>query len=226
MTHIIDLILIALMLLIVLISAKRGIVLTVFDIASGFVSFLLGRTLSEPAANWIYSEYVRDSVIDFLDTQLKNAENGISNVITDALSLLDFLPDGAVALLENSAEFDLDTLTREIINGAVSVSEIEAEFVGPVVISLIKMAAFAAISFAAVVVFRILSKIISRFIRSSKIAGGLDTVLGGVFGILKGAIYICIAAAVINVISYASVSLAQYAADSYICTFVSDLTGF
>ncbi len=225
MNHIIDLILIAFILLIMFNSAKRGIVLTLFDIVAGIVSIMAGKLLSERAADYIYENFVRESVQEFLSEQLSEIEGNISDVISDAMSLFDFLPEGALTFLEDYSDFDSDTFSREVLSGTVSVAEIESEFASPIVLSLLQLITFAVIAALVLLVFKIFSRIVHKFISHSKIADGVDTVLGGVFGIAKGGIYACVLAAIINVISCTSSVLAEYTSGSYICAFVAEIIG-
>lgn len=225
MSYIIDIILICVILLIVFVSSKRGIVLTVADIASGVIAFVVSKLISPDIAELIYNNAVQKSVIDFLTEKYTGAENSIANAISNVTSVFDFLPAGIKSFINSSGYIDSESIATGIMSNITTVSELESEIVAPVVISVLNIICFAIISFILLIVLRIVGRLIAKLITSVKIADKLDSILGAVFGLAKGVIYVFVIAAIINIVSFSSETLASYAADSYICAFVADFIG-
>lgn len=225
MSYIIDIILICVILLIVFISSKKGIVLTVADIASGVLAFVISKLISPEIAEVIYYNGIQNSVISFLTEKYTGVENGIANAVSNITSVFDFLPDGIEAFINSSGYIDSDSIASGIMSSITTVSQLESEIVAPVVISVINIICFAVISFVLLLVLRFVGRLIAKFITSIKIADKLDSLLGAVFGLVKGVIYVFVIAAIINIISFSSQTLASYATDSYICGFVADFIG-
>lgn len=223
MTHIIDIILIAIILLIVLTSVKRGIILTVFDLASGVISFLAAKLLSPKAAEYIYDAYLSESVSAFLSERYSDAENAASQAADSIASVFDFLPDGVLEYADSIGLLSSDNFSPDFLSGITTVEALESDVVYPVVTALLNIVCFAVIAIVLVIVLRVVGKLFSKLVNSSKIAKGLDSLLGAVFGILKGGLYALIIASVISIAACSSEALAEYAADSYICAIASKI---
>lgn len=225
MPNIIDIILIVLGVLIVLISAKKGIILTVFDLASGIISFLMAKLLSPYAAEYIYANYVKNTVTAFLSEKYQTASDGIANAVNGAAEFFNFLPKGVLEYAKEAGFLNGDALSSEIMSDITTVQELESNIAAPVITALLQVISFAVIVFVLAVALKIAALFISKCIKKTTVANSLNIALGAVFGVLKGAVYIFIIAAVINVIALSSESMASYAADSYICSFAGKIIG-
>ncbi len=225
MNHIIDIILIAVVLLVVFISAKRGIVITLFDIASAVIAVLFSKLISPRASEYIYDSFIKERIIDFLNEKYSGIEHGISDMASNIASFFDFLPKGMTEYAKASGLFDSQALSDSILNGVTTVNELEANIISPVMHSLLNLVCFSVFALVLVVLLRIAGRLLAKLVTKSKLAEKLDTALGAAFGLLKGFIYSSVLAGLITVLSYTSEALASYAADSYICSFVSKLIG-
>lgn len=223
MEHLFDIILAAILVLIVLISAKRGIILTVFDLASGLIAFLAAKLFSPYAASWLYDGFVRERVLQFLTEKYNGIENTVADALSNLSSFFGFLPKGILEYADSAGYFDSQAISSELMSRITTVGELESEIVSPVIHSLLNMVCFAVIAIVLLILLRIAGRLLSRLVKSSKIASGLDRGLGALFGVLKGGLYVFIIASILSVIACSSETLAPYAADSYICSFVARL---
>ena len=226
MNYVIDIILVCVILLIVLISSKKGIVVTLTDIASGILAFAVSKLISPTVADWLYLNVAKQPVTQFLTEKYAAAENGISDALSNVTSVFDFLPDGIMSFINSGGFLDSDALASGIMSNITTVSQLESEIVAPVVTPVLNILCFAVLSVVLLIAFRIAGRLIAKLIKAVKIAEKLDRTLGAVFGFVKGLIYVFIIAAAISVISFSSETLAAYAADSYICSFVAGIIGF
>ncbi len=225
MNYIIDIVLIALIVLIVAVSSKRGFILTVFDFASGIVAFIGARILSPYVSTFVYDNFFKSTVISFLSEKYSSAGDTVASAIDNMYSVFSFLPEGIYAYIKESGIIDSQAISQTIMTNITTVEQLESSIVGPIMSSVIQLIAFAVLSIVLLVVLRIAAKFISRVVNISKIAGKLNSILGAAVGLLKGLVYVFIIAVVICVLSYASEDVAVYAADSYICSFASKLIG-
>ena len=226
MNYVIDIILICIILLIVFISSKKGIVVTVADIASGILAFVAAKLIAPAAADWLYLNVAKQPVTDFLTEKYAGIENGISDALSNVTSIFDFLPDGIMSYINSAGYLDSDALASGIMSNITTVSQLESQLVAPIVTAILNILCFGVLSIVLLIVFRIVGRLVAKLITSAKIAEKLDSILGAVFGLVKGLIYVFIIAAVISVVSFSSETLAAYAADSYICSFVAGIIGF
>ena len=216
--NIIDIILVLLIVLITFIGTRRGFILTVFDLFSGIASFLIAKLFAPLISPLVYDTFAKKTVVAFLTEKY----NGVENAITDAIdSVFGFLPDGVLTYCKESGMFNVSYM----ISGITTVEELEANVVAPVVTAVINIILFAVIAFIAVIVLRIVGRLISKIISKIKIVGKVNSVLGGVAGVLKGIVYVFIIAAVLSILSFASETIASYAASSDICALVAGIIG-
>lgn len=223
MEHILDIIFAAILVLVVLISAKRGIILTVFDLASGLIAFLSAKLLAPHAASYLYDGFVKERVLQFLTEKYDGIENTVADALSNLSSFFSFLPKGVLEYADSAGYFDSQAISSDLMSRVTTVGELEAEIVSPVIHSLLNIVCFAVIALVLLVLLHIAGRLLSRLVKSSKIASGLDSGLGALFGVLKAALYVFILASILSVISCSSETLAPYAANSYICSFVARL---
>ena len=154
-----------------------------------------------------------------------DAENAVSGAADSLLSVFDFLPKGISEYAKSSGLLSGESLSSELMGKITTVGELESQIVSPVVTTLLNILCFAVIAIVCLILLKILSRFLAKLVTATKIAKKLDSSLGAVFGLLKGIIYVFIIAAVVNVVSCASPSFAEYAANSYICSFASKIIG-
>lgn len=225
MNYIIDIVLVAIIALIVFLSSKRGFIVTVFDLFSGIIAFIGARVLAPTVSVLLYDTFAKEAVLNFLTEKYVSAENSIADAVNNLSSVFDFLPDGVLAYVQEAGFLNGDAVSQSIMNSITTVEQLENGIVAPIVTAVIQLVAFAVLAVVLLIVLRIVARIISKIITISKIADKLNTLLGAAFGLLKGFVYVFIIAIVICVLSYASETIAAYAANSYICSFASTLIG-
>ena len=225
MNYIVDIILVALIALIAFISSKRGFVRTVLDLVSGVAAFIGARFLAPPVSVYLYDNVAKVPVTNFLTEKYASAGDSLAQVISNATQTLEFLPEGVLAYIKEAGFLDGEVISAEILSSITTVEQIESVIAAPIVTAILQIIAFAVLSVVLLIVLRIASLFISKVIKISKLADKINTILGGVFGILKGLVYVFIIAVVLCLLSFASEEIAAYAADSYICQFTSTLIG-
>lgn len=222
MNYIIDIILVLLIALIAFISSKRGFVLTVFDLFSGIASLVIAKLAAPYAAVFVYDNFAKATVMAFLEEKYSD----VGTAMTDAVSaVFGFLPEGMYAFAEKSGLLDASAVSQDVLSKITTVAELEANIARPVVTAVINIVCFAAIAFVSVIVLKIVGRLLSGIISRIKIIGKLNSLLGGIAGVLKGVVDVFIIAVILCIVSFSSETIATYTADSYICSFISQLIG-
>ncbi len=225
MNYLIDLILIAVIAFVVFMGSKKGFAVTLTDFISSIAAVILAKIASPYAASALYGGFIKQIVVDFLTEKYNSAQNALSDTLSSIASVFDFLPEGIRSFADASGYFNSDALSESVLSGITSVSELEAKIAAPTVTAILNIICFGILSVVFVIVLRIIGRLIAKLITSLKVTDKLDKILGAVLGLAKGILYAFVAAAVINVISFASESLAMYAANSYICSVVASIIG-
>ena len=127
--------------------------------------------------------------------------------------------------VEKTGIFNGEAISQEIMSSITTVEQLESVIAAPVVTAVLQLISFGVLSVLLLIGLRIASVFISKVIKVSKLADKLNTILGAVFGLLEGCVYVFIIAVVISLLSFTSETIASYAADSYICQLASTLIG-
>ena len=222
MSYLIDIILVALIVLIAFIGSKRGIILTVFDLLSGIASFLIAKLTAPFAAEFVYDNFAKAAVTAFLEQKYSDVQSAMTDAVS---SVFGFLPEGMYTFAQKAGLIDASALSQDVLSKITTVAELEANIARPVVLVVINIICFAAISCVALIALRIVGRFISGIVSKFKFTDKINSLLGGIFGVIKGIIYVFIIAVVLSIVSFSSETVASYTGDSVICGFAAQLIG-
>ena len=220
---ILDLIIIAIILVTAIISAKQGFVKTVIEVVGFLLAVYVSFAFSAPVADFAYDKLVEPTVITAI-------EQGIENASSDATqSVYEKLPNFIKNNLEmfGATEEELSSyVNSSLVGGAAAVAEtVNQKVVAPIVISIVKTLVSVIMFVVLLFVVRILAKLINKLF-SFSLVGTLNKVLGGVLGAVKGIIFAAVfCAAVIFVGALAGGAILEAVEGSYICGFLNTLLG-
>lgn len=220
---ILDLIIVAIIAVTAIISAKQGFVKTVIEVVGFVLAIYLSFTLSTPVANFVYDKAVEPTVMTAI-------EQGIEDTTADATkSVYEKLPKFIKNNLEIFGVSDEELtghVNSSIGGGAASVAQTVSEkVVEPIVVSVVKTLISVLIFVVLLFVVRILAKMLNKLF-SFSLVGTLNRVLGGVLGAVKGVIFAAVfCAAVIFVGALAGGKILEAVDGSYICGFLNTLLG-
>lgn len=186
---VLDLIIIAIIAIGVVISAKKGFVRTAIEVVGFVVAIILAFTISEPLADFAYEKVVEDSIVSAANTSVENLKDKVWE------SLPDFVT-------ENSDTFGItknevgSVIDKNAHNGSeAAVRQVSDTLVKPVTTKLIGGLIACILFIILLIIVKILAKFINKLFSFSFI-GTINTVLGGVTGVVKGVIYALIFVAV------------------------------
>ncbi len=197
MSIIIDLIIIGIILLTVLISAKQGFVKIVIGVAGFIAAVLLAFSLSGPLANLTYQNVIEPPIVNSVaeDSSGSASEtvdkiwDSLPNVITDNADSLGISKESII----QSVEKETQTTAQGII-GNVSQNVIK-----PVLTGILETVFAVILIIVLLFVVKILAKLINK-VFSFSVVGKLNRTLGGVVGLVKGLLIALIACEVILLI--------------------------
>lgn len=193
MSIILDLAVVAVIIINVLLSAKKGFVKTVVEVVGFIAALSLAFSLSTPIAEYSYDTFIGPAVENSLIESAGNIADASAN------SLFETLPP---VITENAETFGISA--ENILSGvsgsvkentADTVKIISEDIVKPITVKLIGMAAtlliFTILSFVVKILASVLNKIFSF-----SIIGKVNSSLGAVIGFFKGIVFatiVCIA---------------------------------
>lgn len=190
MNFIIDILFLALIIFVIVGASRKGFVSTLLDTFSTAIAAIGSYILCSPLSEWIYSTLVRDLVRTRFLRVLDDANSGLS-LYDKVTAMIDGLPPAAVNLAE-AVGMDMNTLANSVFVTGSHTNEQLADLVVDkigydIMITIIQVLCFIALF----IVFALLVRFISKFFENvNKIPfiGKINSLLGGVIGVVKAVI--------------------------------------
>ena len=216
--HIVDIAAVIIFLISMLIGAKQGFTKTLVGFTCNLLAFTGAKLLAAPAAEYVYTNHFKDSMI----AQLESIFNGAGNSAADALgSVLSVLPGNAGEYAREAGLVSGESISQALQDNLISAAQIESSIVQPVMLQLLRIALFAVFGLILTIILRIIGVMIVHAVKKSDMLKTPDTVLGIVLGGLKGLLYVFLFGSAVIMLSYVSSSIAEYTVGSYVCDAVS-----
>lgn len=191
---ILDLIVIAIIFVFALLSAKRGFVRTIIEIVGFVLVILFANSVSPVISDFTYDKLVEPSIVNSVE---KMQENG-----TDLDISLDTMPKFVSNILGEG--FDLSGFQNKInenisegINSAITSAS--QTVVKPVVTGVLDVIFTIILTMVLSILVNLLAKFINKLF-SFSLVGKANKILGAVLGIIKGVVICAIICTVISLI--------------------------
>ena len=224
--NLIDVIFIALLLIFMLLSARKGFLFVLLQYVGAVSAALLAKAASAPASTFIYNTYIQDKVTYKLTELMPHGSvTGEIRELTD--SVFSSLPGFIRKLADQFNITQLLNAGASNADGALTVDQIEAVYVGPIVTKALSVLCLIILF----IVFYIVIKILVYFLNKSlvkKKEGVLSTankLLGALLGAARGTVAVALLAVILT-FSASFVSEGGFktaVTDSYVCNYVSSL---
>ena len=186
MSFILDAIIILIVLLFIILSAKKGFVRTLIEVIGFVAAIVIAFTFSSPIANMTYDKIIQPSVV-------KTVENVANDGVSSATGAVDAVWEKMPSFITESSFFDLskDNITATVQNKAAESStqlaqNISDSFVKPVTTKLLSVLISVVLVVVLLFVVKILAKYINKLFTFS-VVGDINKTLGGILGLVKGA---------------------------------------
>jgi len=182
MSFLIDLIIVAIIALAVIISAKRGFVRTAIEVAGFVLAFLISVNLGNAISNFTYDKVIEPAIVSAVSE--KTAESASSAID----SMWDAIPD---ILTKNGEAFGIsketlsDKLENTKDNTETIATDISQTAIKPIATTFLSSLFSLVLFVVLLVVVGILAKAINKLF-SFSVIGKLNATLGGILGIPKG----------------------------------------
>lgn len=204
-----DIGILAVLFIFMIIGFKKGFIDTILGLVGGIVSLVAAIFLAGKVADMItplfgMGDAIHNSVYDFL-FKLLNPTNDPANVYTTAIgsqeSIGNLVYEAIAKLgLPDSFTSTISTSISGAISNAIANSEVAVitekslvEILSPVVTRVIMLIIAAILTFIVIrIVIAIIEAVAKAILRTSRSLRSLNGLLGGIFGIVKGALIVVI----------------------------------
>ncbi len=185
MNFILDLIVIAIIILMALISAKRGFVRVAVEVVGFVAAVMISLTLSTTFAELTYDKAIEPAIISSVNEATENVTADTAGKIFDALP--NFIKNNSEKLGLNQEKIT-QNMTEDVGNNTTeAVTQVSQNTIKPIAVGILKTLYSVIIMLVLLVVVKFLARFINKLFTFS-IVGKLNKLLGGVLGIVKGII--------------------------------------
>ena len=185
-----DIIIIAIFVLLFMIDFKRGIAITILNIAGVALTGFLAYHISAFLASWVYTAFVQQTLITNLQQMIDT--QGINAAIANSFSALPDWAMGMMGVFLSLFGTDASIYTNDFqipnqtaTTGSVSVEQL----IQPIITGFFQMVIGAVIS---IIVFILIKLLVNKLAKVFKIpvVKQVNQLLGGVFGLAEAAILV------------------------------------
>lgn len=202
MSIILDVIVLGIVLLCVILSAKKGFAKSIIEVSGFVAAVILAISVSGPLAEITYDKVIEPSVIKVAEESSAAADQNIQDnisLISDKIweSLPDFVKNNSADINQNNI---LNSVNIDTSDTVTSVAEKVSQTVAKPVVSKMLSALYAVIILVVLLILvKFLAKLINPLFNFSVI-GKLNRTLGGVLGLLKGILISAVFCAAVSLI--------------------------
>ena len=180
---IIDLIIVGVILLVALISAKQGFVRTIISAVGFIAAIVVAFSVSEPLADVTYDKFIEPAIIN---TAGETSSESAKVKVDEVWDALPGVITNNAASLGLSKESIQNVLSDNAQNGTESaLATISQKTIKPTCTKIISTVFAMILTILLLIVVKFLAKIINKAF-SFSIVGKLNTALGGAVGLVKG----------------------------------------
>ncbi len=185
MNIILDLIVIAIIILITVISAKQGFVRVAVEVVGFIIAIVLSLNISVGLADVTYHKVIEPVIVSSVENV--TADTTVATAEKTWNALPQFVRNGA-----NKLGIDEDTITESIAksvgNGAGNVAaSVSENTVKPIATSVLKTLYSLILILVLMIIVKFLARLVNKLF-SFSIVGKLNKFLGGTLGVVKGII--------------------------------------
>ena len=184
---IVDLIAVALIITIVIVSARKGFLSGFVSFVGWLVSAFVANTFCTVIADYLYLNFIKSRIYNVVFNAVSNRSSSLSSTYSD---LFESLPEALRTLLGSADPEALNTIFSDPQRTIESISlQITDDVIGPVVMTLLVALSFIVIFLLCMLVVKLLANLF-KGVRKIPIIGPINTFFGGVIGVAEAIIII------------------------------------
>ena len=201
----IDLILLAIVGIVVFISVKSGFFKTLFDLIGYVVAIVAAKNISLLLAKGAFDSFIRGGAEEYLNTV-------VSDITTEQLpeqtdKIISSIPEGLRGLL-NVIGFTEEKISDQIstveLSGQDMVSNIMNNVIEPIGVGIMQFLIFIILGIVLLIAAKIIVSLLNKIVKKLPVIKRFNSLLGGVFGFIKGSVLAAVVACILGVIASAS----------------------
>ncbi len=194
---VLDLIVLAIIALTILISAKHGFVRTLIEVVGFIAAFVIAFNVSTPLANATYDKFIEPPLISSFQDAAVDGVGNSTEAVWEAMP--DFITNNADSLGLKKEDIKQNLTDSASNNASEIVINLSQNVLKPTASKIISMVYTTVLLIVLLFVVKILAKLVNKLF-SISIVGKLNRTLGGVVGLVKGVVFAVVLCMVISTI--------------------------
>ena len=198
---ILDIIALVLAIIIIVKCGVKGFISSIISFLGGLFSALIAAFLSNPAAQYIYTNFLEKHLVEKITVSLgemtttnasaflEGLETSLQSLPAPLLSLMQLNSQSVVSVLSENIGASVDTLSMQLSENVIK----------PLTTTLVSAVLFIVLFIVLLLIFKLLSKAFTK-IKKVPLLGPVNTVLGVVFGFLNALIVLYVICVVLNLL--------------------------
>ena len=187
MSYLLDLCFVAVFALSVFIAAKKGFFATLLDLAAYVLSMIGAKLLSSQLAMPVYTAIVQPPLRERIGSA---AGADIGAQVAAAIQAIPDSISGVMQLLGISKESLLEKVSGMDLTGKHAIDRLMEAAVDPIASAVVRTALFVIIAFVLCAVLKVVFRLLNRLIKELPAIKQINTGLGVVLGVLRGAVVV------------------------------------
>lgn len=195
MNFIVDAIIIALIVLVIVRSVKKGFASSLVDTFAMVIASVGSYIVTPKVAQFLYDNFIRSTVSKGFEKALDEINSGAA-ISEKVDAMIASLPESAVNLAQSLGLVNLNAVGSGLhmsgtIDNSQLISTVLNDIAYNVMITITKVVAF----FVLFILFTLVLRVVSKFLENVNkipLIGKLNSTLGGVLGVVKAAIIVLV----------------------------------
>lgn len=189
----VDLALAAVLVIFIIVSAKRGFMLSLLEVVAFILAIFLALKCCMPLGKTLYARFFEEKTVQKMTEALPLRTSGRAD------ELIESLPGAVKRYAQKTSSGELDELAGQLselrTSQEAAAKLLNERVVRPIAVSLLASASFLVLGLLLTLIFRLLAKLLGKLFRK-RLVGKVNAFLGGLLGLVKGVIvcyFICLA---------------------------------
>ncbi|MBO5857384.1 MAG: CvpA family protein, partial [Clostridia bacterium] len=192
MSLFLDLVLLVVLVMFVVLGAKKGFIRALLDGFSTLIAGVLAYTFVEPASHFAYDAFVRSMVRSSLSNSLDSTTNDFGSITERVEVLINKIPESAINFSQKLG-FNIDAVITSIEKANprdkdVLIDTIMTEVTDKIMMPLVETVTFIVLLVAFVLVLAIIIRLFDGIVKKVPVVKETDKIFGGLLGVLKGVV--------------------------------------
>lgn len=177
------------------IGVHKGLIRSVINLFGTVFSGYFAAIFGKVCAQWVYASMIKQSIISSVsDSLTASIGEGAISTVND---IIDNLPGFIKAIVPNA---EASSQLQDALNSGINaIADTVEQLVAPIVIGIVSIALTVILFILFMVLVRFISRALTKVFRIP-VLFGVNRTLGGILGLLKGAVLIMLAVALMSLL--------------------------